>query len=201
MAERFDRDYFDRWYRDPRHRIGTAADLERTVRFAVAAAEYVLARPVRTVLDVGAGEGRWEPVLRRLRPRVSYVGVDPSEYVLRRFGARRNVVRGTADDLDALFGERTFDLVVCFSVLNYLPHAAADRALASIARHTGGIACIEIYTSSDEVTGDTAGWHARSPARTRAALARAGLMACGLGCYVFRTERGRLTAMERCADA
>lgn len=196
MAKRFDRAYFDRWYRHPTHRIGTRADLTRLVHFAVAAAEYVLARPIRSVLDVGAGEGRWAPVLRRLRPAARYTGVDPSEYALRRYGARRNVVRGTLDDLDTLFGTRTFDLVVCCSVLNYLPRDAMTRAVAQLARHTGGLAYVELYTTSDEVMGDTTGWHAESAAVYHTLFHAAGLVPCGLSCYVPRDEAHRLVTLE-----
>jgi len=195
--ERFDRAYFDRWYRSPTRRIGTAADLERLVHFAVAATEYVLARPLRSVLDAGAGEGRWAPVLQRLRPRATYVGVDPSEYALARFGARRHIVRGTFDDLSALFGRRTFDLVVCSSVLNYLPPRTMARALRQLAAHTHGVAYLEVYTTSDEVMGDTAGWYAASPRVTRERLRRAGFVACGLGCYVPADAAHRLIALER----
>lgn len=199
MPKRFDERYFDRWYRDPRHRIGTPADLERLVRFAVAAAEYVLARPMRSVLDVGAGEGRWAPVLRRIRPRATYAGVDPSDYTVARYGHRRNIVRGTLDDLDALFGDRTFDLVVCCSVLNYLPRAEMTRGIAQIARHTGGLAYLEIYASSDAVVGDTAGWHSEPAATYRRIARHAGLIPCGLDCYVPETLHDHLAALERAA--
>jgi SAM-dependent methyltransferase len=199
MPKHFDERYFDRWYRDPAFRIGTAADLERLVRFAVAAAEYVLARPIRSVLDVGAGEGRWAPVLRRLRPRASYHGVDPSDYAVARYGRRRNIVRGTLDDLDALFGDRVFDLVVCCSVLNYLPRAGMTRGIAALARHTGGLAYLEIYATTDDVIGDTAGWHSESAATYRRIARHAGLVPCGLSCYVPAAIDDRLVALERAA--
>lgn len=195
--KRFDAEYFDKWYRHPAHRVGTAADLERTVRFAVSAAEYVLARPIRTVLDVGAGEGRWAPIIRRLRPRAQYHGVEPSSYALARYGKRRNIVRGTADDLDTLFPSRAFDLVVCCSVLNYLPRAPMTRALAQLARHTEGLAYLEIFTSADDVEGDTGGWHAETPRNYRDFLRRAGFVACGLHCYILQDHAERTVALER----
>lgn len=199
MPERFDRSYFDKWYRHPAHRIGTAADLERLVRFAVAAAEYVLARPIRSVLDVGAGEGRWAPVLKRIRPRAVYQGIDPSEYVARHHARRRRIAHGTLDDLDALFGERTFDLVVCCSVLNYLPRAVMTRGVAQIARHTGGLAYLEIYSRGDDVAGDTAGWHSESAAAYRRIMRDAGLIPCGLHCYVPAELREHLVLLEQSA--
>lgn len=199
MTKRFDQRYFDRWYRDSRHRVGTTADLERTVRLAVASAEHVLARPIRSVLDVGAGEGRWAPIVRRIRPRAVYHGVEPSEYAVGRYGKRRNIVSGVADDLDSLFPDRVFDLVVCCSVLNYLPGAVMTRALAALARHTRGLAYIELFTSADDVVGDTVGWCAESPARYRQLISRAGLVPCGLHCYVPRDQARSLVALERMA--
>lgn len=197
MRKRFEQEYFEKWYRHPTHRVGTAADLERTVRFAVSAAEYVLARPIRTVLDVGAGEGRWAPVIRRLRPHAQYHGVEPSRYALARYGRRRNIIRGTADDLDALFPSRSFDLVLCCSVLNYLPRDAMTRALAQLARHTEGLAYLDIFTSVDDVEGDTDGWHAETPHDYRTHLRRAGFVACGLHCYIPADHADSTVALER----
>ena len=44
----YDRDYFNKWYRDPRHAVGSPAELRRKVAMVVAQAEYYLARPIRT---------------------------------------------------------------------------------------------------------------------------------------------------------
>ena len=55
MGKQYDRDYFERWYRDPalrREAIGGRARLERKVALAVATAEYWLERPIRSVLDI-----------------------------------------------------------------------------------------------------------------------------------------------------
>ncbi len=197
MPKSFDARYFDKWYRDPVHKIGTRTDLERLVTFAVAAAEYVLARRVRTVLDIGAGEGRWAPVLHRLRPHATYYGIEPSSYAVSRFGKRRNLFRGGVEDIAALFPDRRFDLVVCCSVLNYLPRVSVEHALPAIARATGGLAYLEIFTSSDDVRGDLRGWHAENPAWYRKTLSRAGFTRCGLHCYVPRTDSSELVALER----
>ena len=44
----------------------------------------MLERPIETVIDVGCGEGPWRAALRRIRPKARYVGLDPSEYAIRR---------------------------------------------------------------------------------------------------------------------
>jgi SAM-dependent methyltransferase len=163
----------------------------------VAAAEYVLARPVRSILDVGAGEGRWQPILRKLRPRAAYQGVDPSEYVVRRYGKRRNIVRGTLDDLPELFAGREFDLVVCCSVINYLPRELSVRGIRNIATVTGGLAYLEIFTSEDDVEGDTNGWHSESRDAYRRIIRGAGLLPCGLHCYIPADNAHALVGLER----
>ena len=66
MAKRYDRAYFDQWYRQ--RGIGGARRLARKVALAVATAEYHLERPIRTVLDIGCGEGGWFTERRKRRP-------------------------------------------------------------------------------------------------------------------------------------
>src|SRR4051812_29476109 len=97
MAPRkaYDRAYYDRWYRNPRTKIATAAGLRRKVHLAVSAAEFMLARPIESVLDVGCGEGSWRAPLLRLRPGIEYQGIEASDYVVSRFGRRRNIRLGT----------------------------------------------------------------------------------------------------------
>jgi SAM-dependent methyltransferase len=79
-GERYDAAYFDKWDRHPVHRVKSAAELARQVAFVLHTAEWVLGRRVRTVLDVGCGEGHWYPALRALRPRIAYAGVNPADW-------------------------------------------------------------------------------------------------------------------------
>ena len=67
------------------------AHLQRKVLHAVGATEYLLETRITSVLDVGCGEGPWQPALRRLRPEARYIGIDPSTYAIERFGRRRNL--------------------------------------------------------------------------------------------------------------
>lgn len=194
--KRFDRSYFDKWYRSPTHKIGTQADLARQVHLAVSAAEYMLTRQIRTVLDAGAGEGRWQPLVQALRPSAKYVGVDPSEYSIRRFGESRNLRMGTLDDLDTLFPDQTFDLVICCSVLNYLKRDAFIRALKQLAQRAHGVAFLEIFSSEDEVVGDTNDWYTESAREYRRLLKRAGFIPCGMHCYVTGALETATAALE-----
>jgi SAM-dependent methyltransferase len=182
-ADRYDRSYFERFYRGPR-RVHSADDQARRARMVLGIAEYMLGRPARSVLDVGCGEGEWRGILRRLRPGIRWVGVDPSEYVVRRFGARRGIRRGTFAALDEARVRGPFDVMVCAGVLNYLTEQELRRGLGHVRGLLGGVAFLELFTSADEVEGDVAGWATPVPARARALLRGAGLRRCGPHCYV-----------------
>ena len=192
----YDRAYFDRWYRNPRERVTTRAALERKVRMVISITEYILGRPIRTVLDVGCGEAPWYPVLRRIRRDVRYTGVDSSEYVVARFGAARHVRRGSLADLDAMRLPRRIDLIVCADVLQYVSTPELVRGLRSIRRLLGGVAYIETFTTEDGMVGDRGGWHERSAAQYRALLRQAGLTQCGPYCHVNLDELDALNAFE-----
>lgn len=197
MVKTYDQAYFDRWYRSPGAVVRPEV-VRRKVRLAVAAAEYVIGRPLRSVLDVGCGEGPWRAHLRRLRPGLRYVGVDSSEYVLGRFGRRRGIRRGRLGALDQLGLRRPFDLVVCADVLEYVPTAEVRAGLGHMRRLTGGLAYIEAFAATDDMVGDRLGWHYRSAAAYRALFREAGLVACGLHCYVPADRLASVGALERC---
>ena len=193
----YDQRYFDRWYRAPASRVRSPAELTRLVTFVLAAADHVLARRVRTVLDVGCGEGNWQPVLRRLRPSVVYQGVDPSEYAVRRFGRRRNILLGDVAALDALPLADGYDLVIASGVLNYVGDAELRAGLRALARRAGGMLYLELFTGADDVVGDTTFAASHGAAWYRRELRAAGLVGCGLHCYLPRELRGQLVELER----
>jgi SAM-dependent methyltransferase len=198
VSKRYDREYFERWYRDPRTRVDSPAALARKARLALSAAEHLLGRPVRRVLDVGCGEGAWGVALRRLRPRLGYVGVDDSAYAVRRFGARRNIRRGTVGALGELGLGGPFDLVVCCDVLHYVPTDELARGVPALAELLGdGVAYVELFTSADEIEGDLLGFHQRPPSFYRRLFRRAGLVPRGLHCWVGAERAGEGAALER----
>lgn len=175
----YDRAYFERWYHDPRHRVATRESLERKVRMAVSLTEFLLGRAIRTVLDVGCGEAPWFPIVRRMRPTARYVGVDDSDYVLRRFGKSRNIRRGSFGDLGEMKLPRRVDLVVVADVLQYVSTPDIERGLRAIRRLLAGVAYIESFTTHDAMEGDRAGWHERTAAEYQRLFRRAGLTQCG----------------------
>jgi SAM-dependent methyltransferase len=182
--------------------VKSPVELARQVGFVLRAAEWVLGRPVRHVLDVGAGEGQWRTALRRLRPGVRYDGVDPSAHAVARFGGRRGLLAGGITDLDGLPLRTSYDLVVCCGMLNYLDARTLRAGLAQVARRTGGLAYLELFAAEDVraggVEGDTAWPRPRPAAWYRRVLREAGFVPVGLQCHV--TETSRLSALEWCGE-
>jgi SAM-dependent methyltransferase len=195
----YDRAYFDRWYRDPRVRVATAAAVARKVRLVVGVAEALLQRRVRSVLDIGCGEGAWRAPLRKLRPSVRYVGVDSSDYVIARFGRRRGIRRGTFGTLATI--ERAlrgpYDVIVCCDVLQYVPAFELKAGVQSVAKLLGGVAYLEAYTSGDSIEGDRRAWHQRTAAEYRRAFRGAGLCSVGMHCWVGEKLRESTAELER----
>jgi SAM-dependent methyltransferase len=152
---------------------------------------------VRSVLDVGAGEGNWYPLLRTLRPSISYLGIDPSAYAVSRFGARRHLVQGTVTDLQSAGARGPYDLVIASGMLNYLSNADFRTGLSEIARHTGGVAYLEVFARQDAFTGDTTEMPLRPAAWYRAQFVAAQLISCGLHLYVPSRVARRLARLER----
>jgi len=192
----YDRAYFERWYRDPNDRVSTRQSLERKARMAIAVTEFLIGRRVRTILDVGCGEAPWFPVVRRLRPEASYIGIDSSDYVLERFGAVRNIRRGNLGDLAKMRLRRDVDLIVCADVLQYVDTPEVERGLRAIRRLLGGVAYVEAFATEDQMEGDRAGWHERTAAQYRRLFRRAGLTQCGPYCYTSLDELDMLNAFE-----
>ncbi len=159
--------------------------------------EHVLERPLRSVLDVGCGEGEWQPVLKGVRPGVRYVGIDSSEYVVRRFGRRRNLRLGSLATLDQHAWRRPFDLVVCADVLHYVPARELGSGLLHLRELVGGVAYLTAFTSEDDPRGDLRGWHRRTSAYYRRLFGDLGLVPCGMQCWIPPELSARATALER----
>lgn len=192
----YDEAYFRKWYRDPRTRVHTPQAVRRKVRMVVGIAEYFLGRKLRSVLDVGAGEGAWRREIRRIRPDARYLGIDPSDWVVARHGRRRNIRLGSFEQLPTLQLGRAHDLIVCADVLQYVPDAALKRGVRHLASILTGMAYLEAYTTGDDMEGDLEGWHPRTKAQYRAVFARAGLVGCGIHCYLTRETALKAVELE-----
>ncbi|MEL1265170.1 class I SAM-dependent methyltransferase [Pseudoxanthomonas putridarboris] len=194
MNKHYDAAYFQRWYR--RGDIGGAARLARKMALAVAVAEYHLERPVRTVLDIGCGEGAWRAPLLKLRPRLHYLGFDSSEYAIKRYGRTRNLHYARFEDFQYLRPCAPVDLLVCADVLHYLPTRELRRGLPGLAELCGGVAFLETFTKEDEFEGDQAGFQSRSSAWYRRQFQGHGLQPIGDHCWLGPVLAGDTAALE-----
>ena len=85
MQQRFDKTYYDRFYRNPTTRAVTPAGARRQAAFVAAYLRH-LQVPVRRILDVGCGVGTTLRALGREFPRATLLGVEVSDYLCERYG-------------------------------------------------------------------------------------------------------------------
>jgi SAM-dependent methyltransferase len=194
--KRYDRAYFDRWYRNPETRIRTGGELRYKAALVVATAELVLGRRVRSVLDVGCGEARWLPELKRIRPAVRYTGLDSSTYVVERFGRTRNIRAGSFASLGEKKFRGQFDVVICADVMHYLDEEELRKGLAAIPSILRGIAYFDIAVTEDEPEGDLKHWKDRPASWYRTEFENAGLVDLGMQCWGATEARIHLSALE-----
>jgi SAM-dependent methyltransferase len=137
----FDRDYYRRFYFDPRTAVTSRAEMRARARLIAGCVEYV-GLPVRRILDAGCGVGLLRgPLLRAFR-RAEYVGLEVSEYLCRRYGWRQG-------GIERLRTRERFDLAVCYDVLQYLSDTDARRAVANLARVCRGALYFGALTRAD----------------------------------------------------
>ncbi len=193
--KQYDADYFQRWYR--RDDIGGPARLARKVQLAVAAAEYYLERPIRSVLDIGAGEAAWRAPLLKLRPKLQYMGFDSSEYAVRRYGRTRNLHLATFGDFQWLRPCAPVDLLVCSDVLHYVPSRELRQGLPGLAELCSGVAFLELFTAEDEFHGDHDGFQQRPARWYKRQLREVGFRAVGSHCWLAPAFSEDIAALER----
>ena len=177
------------------------AEVARKAAMAVGVAEHVLGRRVASVLDVGCGEGAWFPLLRALRPKLRYLGLDTSDYAVRRFGRSRNVRRGSWGQLSELRFDDPLDLVVCSDALHYMRTSEVVRGLEVLPELVAGVAYLDFLSAEDDletgIEGDLVGFKMRRAAWYRRKFRETGLVECGLGFWAASDLAPRLTAFER----
>jgi SAM-dependent methyltransferase len=138
---RFDRDYYRRFYFDPRTAVTSRAEMRARARLIASYAEHV-GLPVRRVLDAGCGIGLMRAPLQRLLPRATYTGLEASEYLCKRYGWEQGFLQSYRPGAP-------FDLVICYDVLQYLDDRAASSALANLGRLCRGVLYFTALTRRD----------------------------------------------------
>ena len=88
--------------------------------------------------------------------------------------------------------------MVCADVLEYVSTPELRAGLRHIRDLVRGVAYIEAFPIEDEMVGDFENWHHRSARTYRRELREAGLVACGMHCYIPASLADSLGALERC---
>jgi SAM-dependent methyltransferase len=138
---RFDRDYYRRFYFEPRTAVISVHEMNARARLICAYAEHI-GLPVRRILDAGCGIGLLRRTLARRIPRATYVGLEASEYLCKRYGWQHGL-------LETYRAAAPFDLAICYDVLQYLDDSAARRALANLGRLCRGVLYFTALTAED----------------------------------------------------
>jgi SAM-dependent methyltransferase len=190
--DRFDRNYYERYYRDPRTRVTSAREVQRLGRFVCSYLAH-LDVPVKRVLDAGCGVGHWRAVIAEHYPAARYQGIEVSAYLCAEYGWKQASI--------ADYRPRgRFDLVVCQGVLQYLAAGEAEAAIDNLARLCRGALYLEALTIEDwrdncDRRATDGKVHLRPAAWYRRRLARA-FRACGGGVFVHKDADAVLYALE-----
>jgi SAM-dependent methyltransferase len=139
--DRFDQEFYRRHYVDPRTRVVTRGEMMRRAELVSAFVRHGELK-VRSILDVGCGLGLMRAQLRRRFPRALYLGLEASGYLCKRYGWEH----GSAATFDP---GRSFDLVICYDVLQYLDSRQAAAAIRNLGRLTGGVLHFGVLTRED----------------------------------------------------
>jgi SAM-dependent methyltransferase len=137
----FDREYYQRFYFNPRTAVTSRAEMRARARLIAACVQYV-GLPVSRILDAGCGVGLLRAPLKRALRSADYVGLEFSEYLCQRYGWRQGSIQ-------TLRTRERFDLVICYDVLQYLPVAQARRGIANLARVCRGALYFGALTTED----------------------------------------------------
>jgi SAM-dependent methyltransferase len=191
---RFGRDYYQRYYFDPRTAVATRAEMRARAALIAAFAAH-LQLPVRRILDAGCGTGLLRAPLRRRLPRAHYVALESSAYLCGRYGW----LAGRIEDYRPAV---PFDLVICYDVLQYLDSAAAQRALENFGRLCRGVLYFSALTRFDyrhncDPARTDSRVHLRSARWYRTRLARH-FREAGLGFWLHRGASLTLWELESC---
>jgi len=144
VTDRFDEEYYRRFYGPPKTRIHGA---KQVAHLGAALFELIAwyGGTLRSVVEVGAGVGHLRNWFAKHHPRVRYVSTEYSAYAAARYGhVQRDIVTWRP--------KRRFDLVVCQGVLPYLTDRQALAAMDNLAAMTRGFLYVEAVTRRDYET-------------------------------------------------
>ena len=137
---RFDKAYYDRFYRNPDTRAVTPAAARRQAEFIAAYLRY-LEVPVKRILDIGCGTGTVLRALGSAFPRARSTGVEFSSYLCERYGWVR--------DRWSIIGRPVSRSGVCNDVLAYLDDTECAFAIENLAAICAGALFLGVLTLED----------------------------------------------------
>ncbi len=137
----FDADYYDRYYFSAATRIAEPEYFDRLAQF-VAAYLNLLGCPPETILDAGCGAGMIHAGLLQAWPEVRITAFDTSEYVCDRYG-------WTHSSMEDFESSDTYDLVICYDVLQYLDRGAASAAIEKLSDLSSAVLLFGVLTKED----------------------------------------------------
>ncbi len=194
IRNQFDRAFFERFYQRANTAVISADDVYRRARFVLAYLAH-LQLEVHSVLDAGCGTGLWKKALRRVDRDIAYTGIDPSEYLCRRYGWTQTAIADFAP-------RRTFDLVVCQDVLQYVDDAGVRRSIAAMTRACAGALYFDVPTTDDiddgllDMKRTDRAIHVRSAEWYRRLLRR-NFVNAGGGVFLRKNASAVILALER----
>lgn len=137
----FDHEYYKRYYFDPKTAVTNKREMQARARLIAAYALHT-GLPTRRILDAGCGTGLLKPWLKRYLPRATYTGIEASEYLCKRFGWQQ-------EQIETYKPAASFDIVVCYDVLQYLDSDTAHRALLNFGKLCRGVLYFTALTRVD----------------------------------------------------
>ncbi|HEY6484203.1 MAG TPA: class I SAM-dependent methyltransferase [Steroidobacteraceae bacterium] len=137
----FDREYYERYYYDPRTAVTGRHEMGGRARLIAAYTQHVSV-PVRRILDAGCGTGLLRAPLKRYLPKATYTGIESSGYLCGHYGWQRAAI-------ESFRSVQPYDLVICYDVLQYLDRATAARALRNLGRLCRGVLYFTALTRID----------------------------------------------------
>ena len=142
-SQYFDKQYYDRFYRDKKTFAVSPQEAMRRAEFFCAYLKYLDLEP-RSALDIGCGLGQFKPVLQAHFPRLDYHGVEHSDYLCETYGWKKGSV------VDFCSSKPTaYDIVICYDVAQYLDNRACAQALENLAALTKKAMLFGVLTKKD----------------------------------------------------
>lgn len=140
MSTNFEKEYYEdeRFWEE-----SSLSDPMNTMR--IVETIHIIPQDVKTIADIGCGNGIFINQLRREKPQIETMACDRSTTALRYVEGPKK--EGSIDQLD--FRDREFDCVSCLEVIEHLPIQLYKNALSELARISDKYLIISVPYNED----------------------------------------------------